>query len=473
MPDYSFIANPQQSSPMTAIGNVLGIAQKAQDLQTSRQQYQSNALSLQKQQALLQPQIEQGQAESQTAQTGAAASKYKLQADQAKPFYDEASALAQDPRMAAQKDGTFDQDGMVSALTEARQRLIDRGVPKATAEVQVSHLMNVAAQNPGQVLPALNTITRAGAGVGGQANVLNAPVSPVSAGGATEFKQLQPGAPGAVAPGSSMPNTVSPGGIETTEQGPDGNAYIVTRSPQGTILGTRPLAGGPQGGTGGGPGMPRFAPGDKDAIPTLQTEVINAKNTALAAPDIHNNTRGILSELDNVSATGVMGPTFQKINSALGGGLDWSSKEKAASSYDLVGKYLERNALQLAQGMGPHTNAGLDTVKAASGTVAYNSDAIRSIAKLVDANASGQEAYYPALQKAIAANPQRGVLAKQDFDQQWAQNYDPRIFQVRNALQSKDTAELARLKTQLGPQGMKEMQQKFQNLQALGVSGGP
>ncbi len=156
-------------------------------------------------------------------------------------------------------------------------------------------------------------------------------------------------------------------------------------------------------------------------------------------------------------------------------GLNSLTAEQKASAYDLLGKYLERNALQTAQTMGPHTNSGLDTVKAAQGSTAYNPTAIAKVTKLVDANVTGTEAYQPGLEKAIANSGGQGVLAVRPYQQAWGQNYDPRIPMLANAKKAGDKAEFDDIIKSLGGMNSaayKELMGKARNLDRLSTTGG-
>lgn len=281
-------------------------------------------------------------------------------------------------------------------------------------------------------------------------------------------------APNVQMTGRTQPITLGPGGVEATETGPDGNQYIVTRSPTGAILGTRPLAGGPAGGTGGGPGMPRFSPGDKEAIPALEAERTTARNLLQSAPVAHTTNQGIISELKEVIATGKTGRFLAKASSVIGAIPGNTEAERAASAYDLIGKYTERNALEAAKAMGPGTNAGLEAAIRANGSAGYNPTALMKITKLNDAIVSGAEMYQPGLEKAIAADPQRGVLVKREFDQAWAQNFDPVIMEIANARRAGDTKGLQEIIKSLGGKDSaraKEIIRKAANLEKLSRDG--
>lgn len=274
----------------------------------------------------------------------------------------------------------------------------------------------------------------------------------------------------------ATPVTLGPGSLESTEQDSLGNKYIVTRSPQGTILGTRPLgATGAPGSGGAGTGGPfRGQPGDRESIEPLEKERNQARAALSSAPIAHTTNQGILHELENVTATGAAGPVIARAESILGNTLPGGPKERAASAYDLIGKYTERNALEAAKAMGPGTNAGLEAAIKANGSAAYNPTALKKITKLNDAIVSGVESYQPGLEKAIAADPSRGVLAKREFDQAWAQNFDPTIMMLNNAQKNGDKAEIADIMKQLGGANSpkaKELLQKARNLDKLTQQG--
>ncbi|PEH66248.1 hypothetical protein CRM91_28715 [Burkholderia ambifaria] len=140
----------------------------------------------------------------------------------------------------------------------------------------------------------------------------------------------------------------------------------------------------------------------------------------------------------------------------------------------MVGKGLERSALQAAQSMGPQTNAGLAAQVAANGSTHYTPAAIKEITKLNDAITTGAQSYQPGLERAIAANPSAGVFAKRSFDQAWGANFDPRIYQMYNAAKSGDAAEVNSIVSSLGGKNsaqFKALMQKAANLQKLSNTG--
>lgn len=464
MADQNIALGVQVPDAFKPISGMLNFAAQAQALKNAQQEYERGGIKLTQERALQQPTIEKVIAESDTAKTGAKSAAFKLAGDQAAKAMEFVGGYAQDPRI-------NDPEGAIQVAKELRERMIASGVPESQAEWQTSQISSRAHQ-PGAVAQLIQNAIRQNAGAASQASVINAPLTPLSTGGGIQLTQTQPGAPGGAGPvGPAMPTTLPPGSVETTETGPDKQQYIVTRSANGTILGTRPLAGGPSGGTGGGPGMPKFGPGDAEEIPALTEHRTAARNALAQAPDLHQNNRGILDEIDKVS-TGQVGPYLQKVFGVLGiGGAGLDSAEKRASAYDLLGKYLERNAIQTAQSMGPHTNSGLEAVRAAQGSTAYNPTAIKKITKLIDANVTGSEAYQPGLEKAIAADPQRGVLATRDYQQAWGQNYDPRIPMLANAKKAGDRAGYDEILKSMSLAERNELAMKARNLDKLSRDG--
>lgn len=275
--------------------------------------------------------------------------------------------------------------------------------------------------------------------------------------------------PGPIAGATTIPNEVAPAQRETVVSDVAGNPTIVPRAPQGQIGAPRPMPGSAQ------PPLISFPPGESpETKAAFEHERQGALQAVSQAPVLHATNRGVLEEIDKVAATGTLGPRMQNIMSAAGVSLPkgWggASAEEKASAYDMIGKYLERNALTAAQAMGPHTNAGLESQLRAQGTVAYNPTAIKKITKLNDALVTGSEMYQPGLEAAINSSPNQ-IFAKRQFDAQWAQNFDVRTMQLYNAQKAGDTQEIEDIKKSLGPAGMAEIQRKVKNLQLLATQG--
>lgn len=219
-------------------------------------------------------------------------------------------------------------------------------------------------------------------------------------------------------------------------------------------------------------------PGDAQALPGLSAEREAARTSVLNAGTQHSNNQLVLSNIDSIGATGAAGAGWRNLASAFGfnpGSADKDGKFDPATAYDLVGKGLERSALTAAQSMGPQTNAGLEAQVKANGSLGYTPAAIKEVTKLNDSLTTGLQSYQPGLERAIAANPSAGVFAKRQFDQQWGENFDPKVFEMYNAAKSGDTTTVNSIVNGLGgknsPQ-FKALMNKAANLTKLSNSGG-
>lgn len=447
----------QTPNAMTTIGNMVGIANAIQanklggvELEKKRKTLDADISQRISESArsgteaslaaqTLAPKVAEAEATSRTAQEaakqaeiGTTHKQFQLTGEQAQKARDYVTALAQDPAVIS-----GDAEGIRARLYAMHDQMIANGVPKDVASFQLGSALGIAGANPQGFRQHIANLTQAGTGAGGQAAL-----NQVSAG-----SQQTPGI---------NPVTNSP---VVTGKDQFGNVTGVTTAPQ------------PQQAPPGVQPVPNLQPGDSQEMPALVQHRTDARTALVAAPDLHQNNRAILDEIDKVT-TGTTGPVLQKIFSTLGVATD--TAEKRASAYDLLGKYLERNALQTAQTMGPHTNSGLETVKAAQGSTAYNPTAIKKITKLVDANVTGTEAYQPGLEKAIANAGGRGVFAVREYQQQWGQNYDPRIPMLANAKKSGDRAEYDSIIKSMGGENSptyRELMDKARNLDRLSTQG--
>ena len=258
------------------------------------------------------------------------------------------------------------------------------------------------------------------------------------------------------------PGTDLTGGRIVNNTGTFGQPQAPTASPQPTAPAQ--------------PGQPQpmvnFPAGESSGTKSaLEQEALTAKNVAMAAPQMHANNQGILHELNNVSSTGVTGNLVAKAESLFGAGNISGSTdaERAASAYDLLGKYTERNALQAAQAMGPGTNAGLEAQIKANGSAAYNPTALKTVTKLNDALVTGSEKYNQGLQAAVQSSPNQ-IFAKRQFDTQWAQNADANTLKFLNAAKTGDADEAQAIIKSVGGKGsagFNKLSQQLQNLNAL------
>ncbi|MBB2928397.1 hypothetical protein [Paraburkholderia silvatlantica] len=270
--------------------------------------------------------------------------------------------------------------------------------------------------------------------------------------------------PGSVT-GPGINNQVGPEGRQTIGQNPlTGGQTVVNKDESGNITG---VTNAPTQGVY----MPQ--PGDKEALPVLQAERDAARQQFSGAGLQHTNNQIVLDNIDNIGATGPAGQAFRNIASAFG--FNAGDAKDSATAYDMVGKGLERSALQAAQSMGPQTNAGLDAQIKANGSLSYTPTAIKQITRLNDAIVSGTQSYQPGLERAISANPSAGVFAKRQFDEAWGANFDPRIYEMYNAAKAGDTTTVNSIVSGLGGKDstqFKSLMKKAANLQQLSNTGG-
>lgn len=332
------------------------------------------------------------------------------------------------------------------AHAQALIKPINPQMPQAQRDMALQKLameFQPAATTAAQQAPQMGTITGPNGGV---QPIQTNPLSPVPMGAVgTEVAQGIP-----LSQRSEVGTNPTTGGFVVTNKNGQGQVTGITNPPtQGVYV--------PQ-------------PGDIEQKPALVAQRQAAQDAYMGANTAHTNNQLVLQNIDNVAATGPLG---QKARNALSiFGLRGDSD--AATAYDLVGKGLERSALQAAQSMGPNTNAGLDAQIKANGSLGYTPQAIKEVTKLNDALTSGVQAYQPGLERAIAKDPAKGIYASRDFNQQWGANFDSNVFKYYNAIKAGDTEEQQAIVKQLGglnSKGYNAMMQKAQNLQKLSNSG--
>lgn len=279
-----------------------------------------------------------------------------------------------------------------------------------------------------------------------------------------QYNQYQPGS---VQDVGQIANKISPMQAEEIQSDALGNKYIVQRGANGAILNTRPVPGSYSavggGATPSGPAV--MPPGGPQAIDDAAKEVTAARAAANNAPIMHDINRQIIAEADKGFATGKLGALTQSIASHFGYQLSGND----ATDYNTLGKLLERSAITAAQGMGPHTNAGLEAQVRANGSLDYTPQAIRKIAILNDALTTGAEHYRSGMEHALQTAGQNPT-AKRVFDQAWAQNFDPRIMRLENARAAGDQKEIDAVIKEAGGAGSKGVQSlmsKARNLNLL------
>lgn len=398
--------------------------------------------------ANVQPLIQQQAAVTSQAQTGAQSSAYRLQGEQANKARELAGGLVQDPDFVS---GNL--DGMLAKLNDLRATMIQSGIPTHTAVFQTAALESQALKDPKSVVQILKNVIVQNQNSAQQASTVNPNLAMVPTQAGTQPFNTNSFAPGGVGPqGPAMtpPNQIA---TDTT-----GGAAIVNPA-RGTAASIQ----------SSGPQM-AFPPGEtRDTQAELQNQRTAAQQAASAAPVMHDINRSIVQEVDKGITTGTLGTLIQKVKSATG------FPGEVGTDYNILGKMLERSALTAAQGMGPHTNAGLEAQVRANGSTDYTPAAIRKIATLNDALVTGSTLYQSGLEKALSG--QNGVFEKRKFDQQWNAAFNPsggingvQAMRLKNAVDNGDQKGIAEIVKEVGGAGSKgasQLHQKLLQIQAL------
>jgi hypothetical protein len=142
------------------------------------------------------------------------------------------------------------------------------------------------------------------------------------------------------------------------------------------------------------------------------------------------------------------------------------------ASYQEVGKFLEKNALNNMQSMGgPPSDARLAAAVAANGGPNFSKEALQAVTKFNDATNTALGQYRQGMDHAVGMGQNVDYTRLPAFKSSWAQNFDVNVFRVENAIRDGDKAELAKIKAEIGAEGLKKLAAKRANLTALMQTG--
>ena len=292
---------------------------------------------------------------------------------------------------------------------------------------------------------------------------------------------METGAPVSAESGPSVQMVQGPNGLVPTNvnpQAPGGVAPVGPTQAQGiapTIV-TSPVTGG-QGVVGGSPGLnPRpigggaqgpnpWQPyaGQQGDIKTYQTEVQGTRQAADSAPTARNINAQILRLADNAK-TGPGTEIWQHAVGALAAPFGLSP----TASYQELGKFLEKNAIQNMTSMGgPPSDARLSAAAAANGSTHFSPEALKAVTKFNDATNTALMEYRQGMDRSIGMGQNVDYTRLPAFKAAWAKNFDVDVFRVENAIRDGDKAELTKIRAELGPKRLAELAQKSANLRML------
>jgi hypothetical protein len=321
-----------------------------------------------------------------------------------------------------------------------------------------------AAANPQVWQQATLKVGQAAMAPGAQATAMTPAGPTVNTGQTTQQINTNPmaGPVGATVPGTAANIAVAPGALETIETDPLGNRFVVSRSPQGAILSSRPVPGSSMPGAGGqpapSPGFTNLAPGQAQDIPIVTKERADINTAAATVPTQRFNNKQIL-DLSTTDLLNSTGTGAQRISSILGA-VGVPAGSDYATNVQKLGHYLALQTQQNAKVMGANTDQSRDISEAASGSLKMTPDALKSVAKVNDAFATGLEKFNQGMEAAIR-NAGGNILAARDFKNAWSSTFDPNVYRYANALQSGDKAEIDAI---LGSPGSAERQKRAKEL---------
>ena len=403
------------------------VAQRMAESQSAQAQAQVNT-------ANVNPLIQQQAAQTQTAQTGAELAKYRLTGEQAQMARQISQQLVSDPDV-MQGNGP----AIINKISQARQMMIESGVPPAMAEVNAAHMMTLAASNPKGVRQALLNSIMAGQGSAQQAGAIQPGGPAVTNNQQSQVTNVNPFA--GVQQGAPVPGTAVQMQIPPTQPvfNPENNASSVY-GPQGK--------GGPQ-----------------------TTPALGAVSSAEVAPKIMSDDWTTTTAQASKAQQNI--GVLQAIKQYAHGAITGVDADKRA--------YV--NGLGALLGMEPATVAKTDTDLLAKNAnmlalAGGNTDMARAIAEGANPNTHMSELAIKHAADQIIAQQQL-PLAKQKYMQQFVGNpqvynqklsefnqvADPRAIQWSNM----NLQEKSQLKSAMTPAERLDFKNKLQTLEKIGI----
>jgi hypothetical protein len=484
---------PSFDTALKPLSSLLGIqgamlnlkrAQDTYDADVAQRQAESQNAQVQARiaQATEKPMIEQQEAATAHAKTQAAAAQFKLTGDQLEKASQIGAGMIPDPDI-----NSGDPTKIIPKILDAKQRMIEAGIPAQTAEVQAAHLITVATQHPEDVPQILrNSILQSMAPVqqaqaikpdiiqtdNGQ-QIISTNYNPLAAGGVGSQpigpiqKQLPPTTPtydnktGQMGYLGSMDNPAE-AGFDPSKLSPAQKAAMIRDDPVAYANGLesfykRQSAGAASGRVASGPPIGAAA-GIEGSQGTIndQWKALN-EQAGRAGTDV-----SLLQNIKQFAHNAAIGQLSDKESfiNGLAARLGMSSADLKKTDTDLLAK----NSAMLAL-TGGNTDAARALAEAANPNTKMNEAAIRHAADQIISQkqmAVAQQQYLlPYKRLADQGHPEAYQAAKAQFDAA----ADPRIFQYPNMSQD----EKFKMKNSMSPAEQEAFREKVAKLKALGV----
>lgn len=450
MPDYNVAMGVQVPDAMKNISGMLNFAGQALDVQKKRETLEAGiaearARSSQAQTeagvsaATAQPRITSHEQAAKQAEIRSNLDQFKLTGEYAQRARDIGNQLVSDPDVV---NGNV--QGILPKILQARQMMIESGVPAAVAEVNASHLITAAAADPKNFRQVLLNSIQAGVGAGGQATNIRPNGVAVSNNQQTKVVETNPFSPNPV--GSTVPGTEQQLQVPPT-------APTVTAGGQPAYVGPRPA------GTGGAPIAAGNAPGFEASVAgTADTVNKDWAQTAQAASTAAQDV-GVLQNIKKYAPGAITGVETDRRSylTGLGGLIGMDPEQMARTDTDLLAK--NANMIALAGG---NTDLARQLAESANPNTKMTPQAIQSAADQVIAQRQLSISKQRFLQPFKAMNDPNGytkALAE------WNSIADPRVLQVKDM----SADELGRMKASMSAGEQAEFRKKIVRMKELGI----
>lgn len=411
----------QTPNIMNTLGTLMGVASTAQQMKLKN-------IDIQRAQQTLPYEVRTAAAGAQTAETQSAFAQWRLNKDQADQAYQIAGGLLKDPAILSGNS-----KGIVTSLMEAEDRMRAYKIPEDMIRVQLGPLYTIAAHNPGNVQQVLKNIVLGGIAAAGQGGAATPQGPVISSGQQTQQFNVNPlaGPTGPVA-GTQVQQQIPPTAPVFNPQTQTPGYY----GPQGRNI----PAPAPRPVPVTGPSL-----SDQQEIPIRTQERVAVNAAAAQVPTQHFNNQQII-KLADTAYTGTGASKWASVMGAMG---IQNISGDAAADFQRMQHFMALQAQANASAMGAGTDAARAMAEAATNKTNWTEKAVVTTAKVNDALATGVDLFNQGMEKAIA-NANGNVIAKRDFQNQWAKVFDVRAMQLENAVKSGDKAEISNIVQSVG-----------------------
>ena len=435
VPDQTIASQVQVPNGMNKMASMLDMQSKALQFRKNSATYDADVAQRQAESssavsgatvnaANVQPLIDQQAAGTKRTQTALASDQFKLTGD----YMDKANQISQglinDPAIQS-----GDINAMLPKFQAAKQRMIDSGIPAATAEVQTAHLISAAVANPAGVSQLLKNSILQSQPSAQQSTTIQPTAQQTDNGQAIQTNNLNP-----LAAGGTGSQLIAP----IQKQLPPTTPTIGTGGQPGY------LGAGPQSGQ-----VPSaLSPSDAAAMPQWTAQRTSTNQAAAQVPNQHANNEQLLHLIDTpefLNPTGTGSSFVAKVLSTVGlpAGTDY------ATNHQRIAHLVAMQTQQNESAMGVKTDAGRQTSEIASGGVSMGPDALKAAIKVSDATSTGLSMFNNGMEIA-AKNSTKGDLGVRDFQNQWSNVYTPTAMRLYNAAKSGDQPEVQDILKQVG-----------------------